>query len=354
MLAQSSRGEGYTVTNTPILSINDVVVRFAMPYGMADRLLGRPRLAVHALNAVKLDVRRGETLGIVGESGCGKSTLARAVVRLAVLHDGRICFEGEDIGTLNGSKLRAYNRRVQMVFQDPYGSLNPRMTVRQVLTEALSVHRMRPTAAIPTRVAELLNLVRLPADAADRLPHQFSGGQRQRVGIARALAVEPDVLVADEIVSALDVSVQAQVVNLLLELQEKLALTVLFVAHDLRLVRHISHRVAVMYLGSVLEMGDTEELFTAPRHPYTRALLDAAPTLDPGRMPATAPARGELPSPLQLPSGCPFHTRCPHVFDRCRTERPALTARGPAHEAACHLFDFGIPKHLGDDHAKPA
>ena len=342
MLAQSRRGEGKTVMDIPILSIDDVIVRFAMPYGIADRLLGRPRLAVHALNSVKLDVRRGETLGIVGESGCGKSTLARAVVRLVNLHDGRIWFEGEDIGPFGGSKLRAYNRRVQMVFQDPYGSLNPRMTARQVLTEALTVHRMRPALAIPARVAELLNLVRLPSDAADRLPHQFSGGQRQRIGIARALAVEPDILVADEIVSALDVSVQAQVVNLLLELQANLALTVLFVAHDLRLVRHISHRVAVMYLGSVLEVGDTEELFMAPRHPYTRALLDAAPTLVPGSMPSTSAARGELPSPLQLPLGCPFHTRCPHVFDRCRTERPALTPRGPAHQAACHLIDFGV------------
>ena len=326
----------------PILSIEDVVVRFAMPYGLADRLLRRPRLAVHALNSVGLEIRRGETLGIVGESGCGKSTLARSIVRLANLNDGRIRFEGKDIGTLAGVGLRAYNRRVQMVFQDPYGSLNPRMTVRQVLTEALSVHRMRPVAAIPARVEELLKLVRLPADAADRLPHQFSGGQRQRIGIARALAVEPDVLVADEIVSALDVSVQAQVVNLLLELQAKLALTVLFVAHDLRLVRHISHRVAVMYLGSVLEVGDTEVLFATPRHPYTRALLDAAPSLEPGHMPAMAAARGELPSPLRPPSGCPFHTRCPHVFDRCRTERPLLTPRGPAHRAACHLTDFGI------------
>jgi oligopeptide/dipeptide ABC transporter ATP-binding protein len=331
------------MSTVPLLDIDDVVVRFPLPYGVADRLLGRPRRAVHALNAVRLSVERGETLGIVGESGCGKSTLARAVVRLIEPDDGRVRFEGRDIGMLTGARRRAYNRRVQMVFQDPYSSLNPRMTVRQVLAEALSVHRMRPRAAIPDRIAELLDLVRLPDDAADRLPHQFSGGQRQRIGIARALAVEPDLLVADELVSALDVSVQAQVVNLLLELQERLQLTVLFVAHDLRLVRHISHRVAVMYLGSVMEVGTTEALFSAPRHPYTRALLDAAPELEPGRRSAAPGVRGEIPSPLALPDGCPFNTRCPHAFDRCRSERPALTTRGSGGSAACHLVDFGEP-----------
>ncbi|SEQ72321.1 peptide/nickel transport system ATP-binding protein/oligopeptide transport system ATP-binding protein [Faunimonas pinastri] len=327
----------------PILAVDDVVVRFPVAHSMLDRLAGRPPRAVHALNGVRLEVRRGETLGIVGESGCGKSTLARTIVRLIEPNDGRVRFEGHDIGSLSGSERRAFNRRVQMIFQDPYGSLNPRMTVRQVLTEALTVHAMRPKSEIPARIAELLDLVRLPADAADRLPHQFSGGQRQRIGIARALAVEPEVLVADELVSALDVSVQAQVVNLLLELQEKLYLTVLFVAHDLRLVRHISHRVAVMYLGSIVEIGDTEALFSAPRHPYTRALLDAAPDMDPSHRTGRAGARGELPSPLDIPSGCPFHTRCPYVFDRCRTERPLLTERNPVQRAACHLVDFGRP-----------
>lgn len=284
------------MNQAPILSIEDAVVRFQMPYGLTDMLLGRPKLAVHALNAVRIEVKRGETLGIVGESGCGKSTLARAVVRLASLHAGCIRFEGAEISAFAGSRLRDYNRRVQMVFQDPNGSLNPRMSVRQVLTEALTVHRMRPVAAIPARVTELLDLVRMPADAADRLPHQFSGGQRQRIGIARALAVEPEIIVADEIVSALDVSVQAQVVNLLLEIQSELSLTLLFVAHDLRLVRHISHRVAVMYLGSIVELGSTEALFAAPRHPYTRALLDAAPDLDPNRKTANAATRGNCPA----------------------------------------------------------
>ena len=331
------------MTTVPLLSLEDVVVRFPVARTVLDRLARRPARAVHALNGVRLDLARGETLGLVGESGCGKSTLARVAVRLIDPDDGRVRFEGQDIAGLTGAARRGFNRRAQMVFQDPYGSLNPRMSVRQVLEEALSVHRMRPRAEIPARIAELLDLVRLPPDAATRLPHQFSGGQRQRIGIARALAVEPDLLVADELVSALDVSVQAQVVNLLLDLQARLGLTVLFVAHDLRLVRHISHRVAVMYLGAVMEVGGTEALFCAPRHPYTRALLDAAPDLDPARRTAVAAARGELPSPLAVPPGCPFNTRCPHAFDRCRTERPALTPRGPAHHAACHLADLGAP-----------
>ncbi|WP_131113583.1 ABC transporter ATP-binding protein [Lichenihabitans psoromatis] len=332
------------ITTAPsILRIDDLVVRFAMARAWTDRLTGKPQRVVHALNGITLDLRRGETLGIVGESGCGKSTLARAIVRLIDPSAGRVVFDGIDIATLHGSDRRAFNRRVQMVFQDPYGSLNPRMTVRQVLTEALSVHRMRPSADIPARVAELLDLVRLPTDAADRLPHEFSGGQRQRIGIARALAVEPDILVADELVSALDVSVQAQVVNLLLELQNRLNLTVLFVAHDLRLVRHFSHRVAVMYLGAVVEIGDAEAVFSAPRHPYTRALIDAAPEMDPGRRSRAPAVRGELPSPVNLPSGCAFHTRCPHAFDRCITERPVLTTRGDGHLAACHLSAFGDP-----------
>ncbi len=336
------------MTAVPLLSFEDVVVRFPVPRTVLDRIARRPARAVHALNGVRLDLQRGETLGLVGESGCGKSTLARAAVRLLDPDDGRVRFEGQDIADLRGVARRAFNRRAQMVFQDPFGSLNPRMTVRQVLAEALAVHRMRPRAGIPARIAELLDLVRLPAGSADRLPHQFSGGQRQRIGIARALAVEPDLLVADELVSALDLSVQAQVVNLLLDLQERLGLTVLFVAHDLRLVRHISHRVAVMYLGSVMEVGDTEALFSAPRHPYTRALLDAAPDLDPARRTSVAAARGELPSPLAVPAGCPFHTRCPLAFDRCRVERPVLTSRGPAHRAACHLAHFGSPREFHD------
>ncbi|TFF25468.1 ATP-binding cassette domain-containing protein [Jiella endophytica] len=329
--------------DVPLLSVEEVVKRFPMPQSILGRIAGRPRLAVNALNGVNLSVHRGETVGIVGESGCGKSTLARCLVRLLDPDDGRVRFEGRDIGELAGAERRAFNRRVQMIFQDPYSSLNPRMTVRQILGEALSVHKMRPRRHISARIAELLDLVRLPQDAAGRYPHEFSGGQRQRIGIARALCVEPDVLVADELVSALDVSVQAQVVNLLLQLQEELSLTVVFVAHDLRLVRHISHRVAVMYLGKVIEIGPTEALFSAPRHPYTKALLDAAPELDPGRRSRQAAARGELPSPLDLPQGCLFNSRCPFSFERCFAERPLLGERGRGHRAACHLSEFGTP-----------
>ena len=292
---------------------------------------------MRALNGVSFSVKRGETLGIVGESGCGKSTLARCLVRLYQPDAGRIDYGGVNVLALEGAERRAYNRRVQMVFQDPYSSLNPRMTVRQTLAEAIGFHNLRQGEATGQRVAELLDLVRLPSDAADRYPHEFSGGQRQRIGIARALAVEPECLIADELVSALDVSVQAQIVNLLLELQARLKLTVLFIAHDLRLVRHISHRVAVMYLGAIVELAGTETLFTKPAHPYTAALLKAAPELDPGRRTVVDAVRGELPSPLAIPAGCPFHPRCPFVMDRCRIERPLLTERGPGHIAACHL-----------------
>lgn len=325
----------------PLISVEGVSKQFRFARTASDILTGRLPAAVHALNSVDLEVHRGETLGIVGESGCGKSTLARCLVRLLEPDEGLVRFDGKDIGLLRPAERRDFNRRVQMIFQDPYSSLNPRMSVRQVLSEALSVHAMRPKADIPGRITELLGLVRLPADAADRYPHEFSGGQRQRIGIARALAVEPEVLVADELVSALDVSVQAQVINLLLDLQERLKLTVVFVAHDLRLVRHISHRVAVMYLGKVVETGPTEALFAGPRHPYSKALLDAAPELDPSRRTRVAAARGELPNPLDLPAGCLFNTRCPFAFERCFAERPHLSARGPAHFAACHLTEFG-------------
>jgi oligopeptide transport system ATP-binding protein len=291
-------------------------------------------------------VERGETLGIVGESGCGKSTLARCLVRLHEPDAGSVHYRGADVLALQGDALRRYHRKVQMIFQDPYSSLNPRMSVGQILREALGVHNMRPPKAIPERLRELLDMVGLPVDSADRMPHEFSGGQRQRIGIARALALEPETLVADELVSALDVSVQAQVINLLLELQERLHLTVLFVAHDLRLVRHISHRVAVMYLGRVVEVGETEALFHDPRHPYTRALLSAAPSLDPEHTTTTEAVRGELPSPLRVPSGCAFHPRCSSAFEGCNVRVPELVERD-GRECACHLFE-------PDDGAAPA
>ena len=323
---------------TPILSIRDLSMRFSKPRSLADTVARRPQKVVSALNGVELDVMAGETLGIVGESGCGKSTLARCIAGLNRPTAGDILFEGESVVGLKGAKRRAYNRRVQMMFQDPYTSLNPRMTVRDTLEEAITVHGMRAGAEIGRRVDELLDLVRLPDGAADKYPHEFSGGQRQRIGIARALALEPTCLVADELVSALDVSVQAQVVNLLMELQDNLGLTVLFVAHDLRLVRHVSHRVAVIYLGAIVEIGPSEALFSSPRHPYSRALLAAAPSLDPAKRRRGPAISGELPSPLDVPPGCPFHLRCPHAADICRREKPVLRPAG-AGRSACHFAD---------------
>ncbi|MFC4454029.1 oligopeptide/dipeptide ABC transporter ATP-binding protein [Deinococcus sonorensis] len=333
-----------------LLNVQGLTKTFAARQGLLSRWRGQPGKVVQALSDVHLQVRRGETLGIVGESGCGKSTLARCLVRLYDADHGTVRYGDQDVLALKGAALRGYNRRVQMIFQDPYSSLNPRMTVGQVLKEALSVHRMRPPAEQDARVSELLSLVGLPPEAARRLPHEFSGGQRQRIGIARALALEPEVLIADELVSALDVSVQAQVVNLLLELQERLDLTVLFVAHDLRLVRHLSHRVAVMYLGRVVEVAPTGAVFEAPLHPYTQALLAAAPSLDPSQRRAAPAITGELPSPLNVPSGCAFRTRCPHAFDRCATERPLLQDVGGGQEVACHLYTAPSPVGAGPQH----
>ena len=326
-----------------LLRADDLAKHFTVRRGLLAVLSGTTPLAVRALNGASLAVHRGETLAIVGESGCGKSTLARALVRLIDVDAGQVDFEGTDVLQLSGRALRDYNRRVQMVFQDPYGSLNPRLTVREALTEAIAVHRLMPKSEIPARIASLLDLVRLPTTAGDRFPHQFSGGQRQRIAIARALAVEPQVLVADEIVSALDVSVQAQIVNLLLELQERLGLAILFVSHDLRVVRHIAHRVAVMYLGRVVETGPAERVFAAPRHPYTRALLRAAPKLRGGRRSTTAEITGELPSPLAIPAGCPFHPRCPMAVERCRAELPLSRVIESAHLSACHFAELVPP-----------
>ena len=323
---------------TALLRADDVTRGFPVRRSMADVLRGRPGRVVRALAGVTLAVNRGETLAVVGESGCGKSTLARALVRLITLDGGQIDYDGQDVRALSGDALRGYNRRVQMVFQDPYGSLNPRMTVGETLSEALRVHRMVPAARIEARVAELLSMVRLPASAASRMPHEFSGGQRQRIAIARALSVEPELLIADEIVSALDVSVQAQILNLLLDMQERLGLAMLFVSHDLRVVRHLAHQVAVMYLGRVVEYGPAERVFANPLHPYTQALLRAAPTLQPGRRTTQTALRGELPSPMQVVTGCPFHPRCPEAFVRCPVEVPRMYVKD-GHGAVCHLLD---------------
>jgi oligopeptide/dipeptide ABC transporter ATP-binding protein len=320
-----------------LLEIEHLSKRFAGRRTAAGLLRGRVRPVVRALEDVSFEVGRGEALGIVGESGCGKSTLARCLVRLHEPDTGAVRFEGSDVLVLSAAARRRYNRQVQMVFQDPYGSLNPRMTAGQVLAEALAVHRIVRPSLVASRVRELLDIVHLPPDSAERYPHEFSGGQRQRVGIARALSVEPTVLIADEPVSALDVSVQAQIVNLLLELQQRLGLTLIFITHDLRLVKHLSHRIAVMYLGRIVEIGSTAELFTTPRHPYTQALIRAAPQVRPGRRTVEDAIRGELPSPLAPPPGCAFHPRCPIAEPRCAREAPVLDQRGGPWPVACHL-----------------
>jgi oligopeptide/dipeptide ABC transporter ATP-binding protein len=326
-----------TRATVPLLQAYDLARAFPVRRSLGGLLRGEAAPSVRALNGVSLSIARGETLAVVGESGCGKSTLARALVRLIELDEGQIDFSGTDVRALRGAALRQYNRRVQLVFQDPYGSLNPRMRVREILGEALAVHRIVPPSERAGRIAELLSLVRLPLDAGGRLPHQFSGGQRQRIAIARALAVEPELLIADEIVSSLDVSVQAQILNLLLELQQRLGLAILLVSHDLRVVRHLAHRVAVMYLGKVVEIGPADAVFDAPAHPYTQALLLAAPKLVPGGRSREAAIRGELPSPLAIPAGCPFHPRCPRAIDLCRTTPPPEVSLPQGQRALCHL-----------------
>jgi oligopeptide transport system ATP-binding protein len=331
-----SPGASAAAGGDALLEVRHLVKHFQVGGG----LFGGPAGLVRAVDDVSFAIRRGETLGLVGESGCGKTTTGRCVLQLERPTSGQVIFEGRDLTTLPPTELRAVRRRMQVIFQDPYSSLNPRMTVGQILAEPLSVHGIIPNGrARRERVRELLHRVGLLPQHADRYPHQLSGGQRQRVGIARALAVEPKLIICDEPVSALDVSIQAQIINLLEDLQAELGLTYLFIAHDLAVVRHISDRVAVMYLGKVVEVADRVELYERPLHPYTQALLAAVPIPDP-QVEATRAhpvLGGEVPSPLNPPSGCVFHPRCPIAIERCRGEVPPLREISPDHWAACLL-----------------
>jgi oligopeptide/dipeptide ABC transporter ATP-binding protein len=307
-------------------------------YGSGRGLWGARTRVIRALDGVSFGIARGETLGIVGESGCGKSTLGKTLLRLIEPTRGAAFFEGRDLMSLRAGALRAERRHLQMVFQDPYSSLNPRMRVREALAEPMLIHGIGASRGERfERVRALLADVGLPHDAAERYPHEFSGGQRQRIVIARALAAGPAFVVADEPVSALDVSVQAQVLNLLRDLQERRSLTYLFIAHDLRIVRHMSNRVAVMYLGRIVEMAGVDAIYLRPAHPYTRALLAAAPVADPSKRRASLPVVGEVPDPAAPPTGCAFHPRCPIAEDRCKSESPILREVEPGHEVACHL-----------------
>ncbi|RYI99776.1 MAG: dipeptide ABC transporter ATP-binding protein [Acetobacteraceae bacterium] len=320
--------------STPLMEVVGLAKHYPMRRGMiVSRVVGN----VRAVDGLGFVLNRGETLALVGESGCGKSTTARLVLRLIEPTAGTVRFEGQDITTLDGQKLRALRRRMQIVFQDPFASLNPRMTVGEILEEPLVVHEIGDKAQRQARVAELLSLVGLAPYHAGRYPHEFSGGQRQRIGIARALAVQPDLIVCDEPVSALDVSIQAQVVNLLKDLQSRFGLAYLFIAHDLAVVKHMADRVAVMYLGRIMEVADRRSLFANPRHPYTRALLSAIPHPDPRRRGKVKPLGGDVPSPLNPPPGCRFHTRCPLAQQVCREVEPPDVRIGPGHHSACHF-----------------
>jgi len=317
---------------TALLEVENLKKHF-----VADRtLFGRPTAHIKAVDGVSFVVEAGKTLALVGESGCGKSTVSRLVLRLIEPDAGSVRFEGRDLLALDANALRAFRRDAQIIFQDPYASLNPRMTVSQILTEPLALHDLVPSARRRERVEELLRLVGLEPRFARRYPHEFSGGQRQRIAIARALAVEPKLIICDEPVSALDVSIRSQILNLLRDLQDRLGLAYIFVSHDLAVVKHIADRVAVMNLGVIVETADAQALFAGPRHPYSRALLSAIPVPKPRAKRSRILLQGELPSALNPPPGCRFHTRCPYVVDRCRVEPPQLLDDGARHLTACH------------------
>ena len=344
MTQTSEERAGPAQPPAPVIELREVHKRFTSRPGMLEKaigaLAGQParERTVHAVNGVSLRVARGEVLGLVGESGCGKSTLGRVVAGLHAASSGQLLYQGRDVAQLAGRARRDYVLGVQMVFQDPQASLNPRQRLRQILAEPLAVHRLAPAGEVDARVDAALAEVGLSAEYRERLPHQISGGQRQRIGIARALMVAPEFLVCDEPVAALDVSIQAQVINLFMELRAERQLTYLFISHDLGVVRHISDRVAIMYLGKLVELAPTATVFARAQHPYTQALLAEVPDVA-RRKRVFTPIQGEIPSPLNPPTGCAFHPRCPHAMERCKSEEPLLREIAPGHTAACHLLD---------------
>ena len=317
----------------PLLEVQDLKKHFPIHKGVFSRVSGH----VYAVDGVSFHIDRGETLGLVGESGCGKSTVGRTLLKLLEPTEGKIKVRGEDITDLEAAQMLPYRRQMQMIYQDPYASLDPRMSAGDIVGEPLIIHQVAASKERRERVANLFERVGLRPELMKAFPHEFSGGQRQRIGIARALALSPELIVGDEAVSALDVSIQAQVINLLADLQAEFRLSYLFIAHDLAVVEHISDRVAVMYLGRIVELADKRELFGNPRHPYTESLLAAVPVPDPTIERNRAIVQGDVPSPMNRPSGCHFHTRCPHAIERCRAEAPALVEVAPGHLVSCHV-----------------
>ena len=322
----------------PLLNVDNLEVHFPIKKGLLSKTVGY----VYAVDGVSFQLDKGETIGLVGESGCGKTTTGLAVLKLIDPTGGRVTFEGQDISTKDKTQLRSLKREMQIIFQDPFSSLNPRMTVNQIISDPMDIHGVYPGSERSERVAYLLEKVGLTPEQGKRYPHEFSGGQRQRIGIARALALNPKLIIGDEPVSALDVSIQAQIINLLIDLQEEFELSFIIIAHDLAVVEHICDRIAVMYLGKIVEMATYEQIYTSPKHPYTQALLSAIPVPDPKISKNRIVLKGDVPSPISPPDGCNFHPRCPHRMDVCDRIEPVLKAEDGNHQVACHLFNEEI------------